>query len=95
MISNPQEFFQMAARVQNKIAKSKAQIVHVTKSSGKMKLMTNPEEDNGSDEIVFKVRETMRTLPSDITLLVNKGAELRVEKQMIMNISMILQSGML
>lgn len=70
----------MATRVQNKIAKSKAQIVHVTKSSGKMKLMANLEEGNGDDEIVFKVKETLRTLPSDITLLVNKGVELKVEE---------------
>ena len=70
----------MATRVQHKIAKSKAQIAHVTKSSGKMKLMASIEEENGDDEIVFKVKETLRTLPSDITLLVNKGVELRVEE---------------
>lgn len=56
--------------------------------------MNNSSEDMG-DDIVYKIRETLRTLPTEITNLVNKGAQLEVQKQIIMSISVILQGEML
>lgn len=86
-------FFTVANKIYSKLQKTTQRIKHIEESQ-KNKTLFNSDQDK-SNELIFKVKDDLRSIPDNIVVLVNKGAKLNIRKELVKNISLILKQGMI
>lgn len=89
-----QEFMTAAGKLRTSLVRMEDRIRVVLKEKTSQSLFDEDEEEQVND-IIFKIKDELNMLPSNIESMLEKGAKAGVQKEIVVSISHILNNEML